>query len=94
MAVPFAYVQARGGYREIGRAVGEAAREQIAAALAYYREHFPAMAGMEFTEAEGCAQEYLKCARRYLPHYVEELEGMAEGACQSFWALMVPNCPL
>ena len=92
MAVPFAYVQARGGYREIGRAVGEAAREQIAAALAYYREHFPAMAGMEFTVAEGCAQEYLKCARRYLPHYVEELEGMAEGACQSFWALMVPNC--
>jgi isopenicillin-N N-acyltransferase like protein len=92
VAVAFQYVQARGGYRELGQAVGEAAREQVAAALAYYREHFPAMAGIEFAEAERRAQEYLKCARRYLPQYVEELEGLAEGALQSLSALMVPNC--
>ena len=38
--VSFPYIQAKGSYRELGRAVGEGAREQIAAALAFYEEHF------------------------------------------------------
>ena len=52
MAVPFLYVQAKGTYREIGRAVGEAARPLIAAAVAFYEEHFVGMAGIPFDEAE------------------------------------------
>ncbi len=40
MPVSFPYIQAKGSYRELGRAVGEGAREQIAAALAFYQEHF------------------------------------------------------
>ena len=35
MAVPFVYVRARGSYREIGRQIGEAARPQIEASLAW-----------------------------------------------------------
>jgi isopenicillin-N N-acyltransferase-like protein len=92
MTVAFPHIEARGSYRELGRAVGEAAREQVAAALGYYREHFAAMAGMEFAVAEQRAEVYLKYARRHLPQYVEELEGLAEGAAQPFLAVMVPNC--
>jgi len=92
MAVPFLYVQAKGTYREIGRAVGEAARPLIAAAVAFYEEHFVGMAGIPFDEAERQALEYLPHARRWLPQYVEELEGMAEGADLPFVKLLVPNC--
>ncbi len=92
MAIPFPYIQARGSYRELGRAVGEGAREQIGAAIAFYEEHFAAMAGIDFTEAERQALTYLPFAQRYLPQYVEELEGMAEGSGQPFVKLLVPNC--
>ena len=92
MTVPFLYVQAKGTYREMGRAVGEAARPLIAAAIAFYEEHFVAMAGIGFDEAECRAQQYLPHARRWLPQYVEELEGMAEGAGLPFVKLLVPNC--
>ena len=92
MAVPFLHVQAKGTYREIGRAVGEAARPLIAAAVAFYEEHFVGMAGIGFDEAERQALQYLPHARRWLPQYVEELEGMAEGAGLPFVKVLVPNC--
>ena len=92
MAVPFQYIQAKGSYRELGRAVGEGAREQIGAAIAFYEEHFTAMAGIDFAEGERQALEYLPFAQRYLPQYVEELEGMAEGSGHPFVKLLVPNC--
>ena len=92
MGIPFPHIQAAGTYRELGRAVGEGAREQIAAAVAFYEEHFPGMAGLSFAEAERQALEYLPFARRYLPQYVEELAGMAEGSGQPFEKLLVPNC--
>jgi len=92
MGIPFPHIQAAGTYRELGRAVGEGAREQIGAAIAFYEEHFEGMAGLSFVEAERQAREYLPFARRYLPQYVEELEGMAEGSGQPFDKLLVPNC--
>ena len=92
MGIPFPHIQAAGTYRELGRAVGEGAREQIAAAIAFYEEQFPSMAGLSFAEAERQALEYLPFARRYLPQYVEELAGMGEGSGQPFEKLLVPNC--
>jgi isopenicillin-N N-acyltransferase like protein len=92
MPIPFPHIEARGSYRELGRAVGEGAREQIAAAVAFYQEHFRAMAGIDFAEAERQALTYLPYAQKHLPEYVEELAGMAEGARQPFVKLLVPNC--
>lgn len=92
MAIAYPHIQARGTYRELGRAVGEGAREQIAAAIAFYEQHFPALAGIDFAEGERQALEHLRFARRYLPQYVEELEGVAEGSGQPFVKLLVPNC--
>lgn len=92
MAIPYPHIQARGTYRELGRAVGEGARGRIGAAIAFYEEHFPALAGIEFAEGERQALAHLPFAQRYLPQYVEELEGMAEGSGQPFVKLLVPNC--
>jgi len=92
MAISFPHIQATGSYRELGRAVGEGARDQVAAAIAFYQEHFLAMAGITFAEAERQALAYLPYAQRYVPQYVDELEGMAEASGLPFIQLLVPNC--
>jgi len=93
VAIPFVYVRAQGSYREIGRQVGEAAREQIQASLAFFADNFAAMSGgLEFGAAERQAAAYLRYARACTPQAVEELEGMAEGAGVPASALLVPNC--
>ena len=94
MAIPFVHVQARGSYRELGRAVGEAAREQVLASVDFFREHFASMTSgrLTFDEAERQALAYADQARRWLPGHVEELEGLAEGAHVPFARLLVLNC--
>jgi isopenicillin-N N-acyltransferase-like protein len=94
MAIPFIHVQARGSYRELGRAVGEAAREQVQASVDFFRANFSSMTGgrLTFAEAEELAPAYAAVARRWLPGHVEELEGLSEGACVPFVRLLVLNC--
>jgi len=92
VSIPFPHIVARGSHRQLGRAVGEGAREQIAAAVSFYEEHFEAMAGITFAEAERQSLEYLPYVKRHLPQYVDELEGMAEAAGLPFIKLLVPNC--
>jgi isopenicillin-N N-acyltransferase-like protein len=94
MAIPFVHVKARGSYRELGRAVGEAARQQVQASVDFFRQNFTSMTGgrLTFDAAERQALAYGDQARRWLPGHVEELEGLAEGACVPFARLLVLNC--
>lgn len=94
MAIPFIHVQAKGDYRELGRAVGEAAREQVRASVEFFAEHFETMTRgrLSFASAEVQALAYAAHARRWLPQYVAELEGLAEGAGLPFSHLLVLNC--
>ncbi len=94
MGIAFVHVQARGTYRELGRAVGEAAREQVLASVAFFRENFMSMTGgrLSFAAAEREALSYAAQARRWLPGQVEELEGLAEGADVPMSRLLVLNC--
>jgi isopenicillin-N N-acyltransferase like protein len=94
MSIPFVHVQARGTHRELGRAVGEAAREQVLASVEFFRADFAAMTRgrLTFEEAERQAPAYADAARRWLPQYVEELEGLAEGSGVPFSRLLVLNC--
>ena len=94
MAIPFVHVQAKGTYRELGRAVGEAAREQVLASVEFFRDNFPALTKgrLTFEEAERQAPAFADAARRWLPQYVEELEGLAEGSGVPFTRLLVLNC--
>ena len=94
MAIPFVHIEARGSYRELGRAVGEGAREQVRASVAFFRDNFSAMTAgrLTFAAAEVSSLLYAEHARRWLPQYVEELEGLAEGAGLSFSEVLVLNC--
>jgi isopenicillin-N N-acyltransferase-like protein len=85
-------IEARGTHREIGRQVGEAAREPIRRSVAYYEEHIEWLAGMPFAAAEARALRLLRYAEHDLPQYVDELTGMAEGSGVSFEKLLVLNC--
>ena len=94
MSIPFVQVQARGSHRQLGRAVGEAAREQVHAAVDFFRENFSVMTGgrLTFADAERQSLAYGAQARRWTPGPVEELEGLAEAAGVSFARLLVLNC--
>ena len=94
MAIPFVHIQARGSHRELGRAVGEGARDAIHASVAFFRDNFIAMTQgrMDFAEAERLALAYAEEARRWTPRHFEELEGVAEGAGLPLSELLVPNC--
>jgi isopenicillin-N N-acyltransferase-like protein len=92
--IPFVHIQAKGSYRELGRAVGEGAREQIHASVAFFRDGFRAMTSgrLDFEEAERQVAPYAVQARRWLPRHLEELEGVAEGSKLPLRHLMVLNC--
>ena len=91
MSIPFIEVEASGSHREIGRQIGETARELIVAGLAYYEQYHEAMGGVSFALAQREALAYLPAARAALPGVVDELEGMAEGAGVPLARLLVPN---
>jgi len=92
MGHPFVRVEVKGTHREVGRAVGEASREQVRRAIEFYRAGFPSMAGVTFMEAERRVVDYLDSARRVVPHLVGEMEGMAEGAGVSLEEIAVLTC--
>lgn len=92
--IPFVHVQAKGTYRELGRAVGEAARERVQASVDFFRADFTTMTHgrLTFEEAELLTPAYERQARRWLPQYVDELEGLAEGSGVPLPQLLVLNC--
>jgi len=93
MSFEFPYIEIRGSHREIGRQIGEAARERVAATLAYYQENYEELAGV--TLAEGRVQAvaaYLPAARAFSPELMDQLEGMAEGSGVEFDDLFLLNC--
>jgi isopenicillin-N N-acyltransferase-like protein len=94
MAIPFVHSEARGTYRELGRAVGEGARDEVHASVAFFRDNFGAMTSgrLTFAEAERDALFYAEQARRALPQCWDELEGLAEGSGLSLSELLVLNC--
>jgi isopenicillin-N N-acyltransferase like protein len=85
-------IEARGTHREIGRQVGEAARERIRRSVSYYEDHIEWLTGMSFAAARELALALLPHAEHDLSQFVAELTGMAEGAGVPFEKLLVLNC--
>lgn len=85
-------IEASGSHREVGRQVGEAARDIVAWGLDAYAARFEALAGFGFTDAVERAQGYLRPAEDCTPQAVEQLRGMAEGANVPFSHLLALNC--
>ncbi len=92
--IPFVHVQAKGTYRDVGRAVGEAARDQVRASVAFFADGFSTMTQgrLTFAQAVEQAAAYARHARRWLPQYVDELQGVADGSGLALQELLVLNC--
>src|SRR5258707_7115287 len=83
-------IEARGTYREVGKQIGEQGKAQIQSMLVYLRENIPA--GFTWEQMLKHSEDYLAPSRIVYPQYVEELEGIAEGAEVAFEDIFVSMC--
>ena len=84
-------IEARGEtYREVGKQIGRQAQLQIHSMLAYLRDNVPA--GFSWEQMLAHSKDYLTPSRKVYPQYVEELEGIAEGAGVSFDDIFLSMC--
>jgi isopenicillin-N N-acyltransferase like protein len=72
-------VYSTGSHRALGRAQGEATGEAIRSALDFY-EPLARRRATSIANLAASLGDYIDPARLALPHLVEEMEGMAEGA--------------
>ena len=83
-------VEARGTHREVGQQIGQACRTGIHYTLAGLRDDLPA--GVTWDGMLQQSARYLDFSRRVYPQYVEELEGIAEGANLPFEEVFLSMC--
>jgi len=80
-----------GSGRDIGRQHGEAARTQIRASVAFYKESFRKASGLAWPEILELAPRWLPDIERYLPGIIDELHGIAEGSGIEFAEVLALN---
>jgi isopenicillin-N N-acyltransferase-like protein len=83
-------VEVRGTHREVGRQIGERMKPTLQRMLPQLREDLPA--GVTWSDMLQQGQLYLSYSRAAYPQYVEELEGIAEGAGLPFDELFLEMC--
>ncbi|MFD3401401.1 C45 family autoproteolytic acyltransferase/hydrolase [Kribbella sp. NPDC058693] len=77
--------------RERGRQYGEAAREQIAASVAFYAESIAHKTGLAWSDVLDRAAVWVPIMAGYLPDIVPELRGIADGSGRSFAEIVALN---
>ena len=77
---PFPHVRVEGGPRERGRAYGEQSQERVRRSIDAYGEVFRHYAGWDWPQVTGEATRYREPIARFGKKYLEEIEGIAEGA--------------
>jgi len=87
---PIPVIEARGTYREVGRQIGEQCKERIQSMFANLRHDLPP--GVTWSAMLNQSKVYLAHSRAIYPHYIEELEGIAEGARVPFEEVFLTMC--
>jgi isopenicillin-N N-acyltransferase-like protein len=82
-------IEVSGTPREIGRQIGEAAREEILGFLDVARRRIDEMMSVSCDEALNVARDCIPFAADYAPHLLEELQGTAEAAGISLEEVML-----
>jgi isopenicillin-N N-acyltransferase-like protein len=85
-------IETRGSSRERGWQQGRSAQPQILRALTRYRDVIPVVTMRTWEEALREAGKFLPCTQESFPRFVEEIEGIAEGAGCSFHEIWALNC--
>lgn len=83
-------IEARGSHREVGQQIGHGCQAQIQNTLAYLRENLPT--GLTWAAMLEESKRYLEFSRVIYPQYVDELEGIAEGADAPFDEIFLSMC--
>ena len=73
-------VEVSGAPREMGRQIGEAAREEMRGFTAIALDRVNKTVRVSREKAMGIAQDTFTFVEGYAPHMLEELRGMAEGS--------------
>ena len=92
---PLQIVTVKGTHRELGGQIGEACAPKIQAMLTSYQEYFNLMYSqlrLRWKDAILQAQKNQPFMVEFLPQYLAELEGMAEGANVPLKELITLNC--
>lgn len=91
MTTPTRYreIDVAGGPRELGRQIGEAAREEIRAFSEAVIAGVEAETGLTPREALQVAADAMPSVDRYAPHMLDEVGGMADGAGLSVQRIML-----
>ncbi|MFZ5917668.1 MAG: C45 family autoproteolytic acyltransferase/hydrolase [Chloroflexota bacterium] len=85
-------IEVEGSPRERGRQQGEAAHVQIHRALNRYREVLAHALQMTWAEGQREGRKFLPYGEQAFPEFVEELQGIAEGASVPFEEVWALNC--
>lgn len=87
---PLPLIEARGTHREVGRQIGEQCKERIQTIFAGLRNELPP--GVTWEDMLNQSRVYLAHSRAVYPQYIEELEGIAEGAEVPFDEVFLTMC--
>lgn len=88
---PFQHVKVAGSGKERGILIGENTRAKVESSLDTYQRLF-ALCDIPWTEAVSKAQVYLEHILKLSPVYLDELQGVAEGAGIDVDSLLALNC--
>jgi isopenicillin-N N-acyltransferase-like protein len=87
---PIPVIEIRGTYRQVGRQMGERLKPTMEQMLSKLRKGLPA--GVTWDELLEQGRLYLAHSQAVYPQYVEELEGIAEGAGLPFEEVFLEMC--
>jgi isopenicillin-N N-acyltransferase-like protein len=79
-----------GSHREVGLQIGRSCQAQIRRMLAGLRADLPT--GVSWEELRSKSGAYLATSQRVYPRYIEELQGVAEGAEVPFEDIFISMC--
>jgi isopenicillin-N N-acyltransferase-like protein len=87
---PIPVIQVKGTYRQVGQQIGEAMRPQAQRVLKEMRDSVPPFATWDEMLEKG--KLFLAHGRMVYPQFIEELEGIAEGANIPFEEVFLSQC--
>jgi isopenicillin-N N-acyltransferase-like protein len=90
MANNLPVIEARGSHREVGQQIGQQCQSKIQRTLANLSEGLPE--GIAWEAMLQQSQQYLEFSRQVYPQYIDELEGIAEGADAPFNEVFLYMC--
>jgi isopenicillin-N N-acyltransferase-like protein len=84
-------VNCTGTPRSIGLTHGTTARSLVHGSLAFYKGLFQTKCKMDWSDAKSFARKFHPYLEQRWPHYVAEMEGLAEGAGLTYEDILALN---